>query len=244
MSASISRLTAYYKHHGFAATLRRFSLQARRSLFSNRMVVFYCDLAMLRPAATEMPGRFKIERHRTQTDIAPQDLQQITSFWNPDLASHNISHRFVLGASLWLIRFEDRLAGYGWTLQGRAVEPHYFRLGSDDVHLFDFQVFPLYRGRGLNPLLVGYILRALALESQGRAFIEAAEWNRPQLASLRNTPFRRLGLASKFTLLRRTVVCWYENDTLEQLHGGDATSAPIATAGDNGTNAGLASLEH
>jgi ribosomal protein S18 acetylase RimI-like enzyme len=242
--ASISRLAAYYKRHGFGATLRRFSLQAKRTFFANRMVLFYCDLATLAPATTEMPSRLKVERHRTQADIDPHDLQAITSFWNPDLASHNINHRFALGASLWLIRFEDKLAGYGWTLQGRTVEPHYFHLGPDDVHLFDFQVFPEYRGRGLNPLLVKYILGSLNAESTGRAFIEAAEWNLPQRASLRNTAFRYLGLASKFKLLRRTVVCWSENDTLNQLQKGDTKNTPMALPHGNEPKSRLASLKH
>lgn len=215
-SNPVSRLTAYYKRHGLAATLRRFSLQAKRTLFAGRSVLFYCDLATLAPATTQMPSHLKIERHRTQADIDPQDLQAITSFWNPDLAHHNINRRLALRASLWLIRFEDKLAGYGWTLQGRTVEPHYFGLGPDDVHLFDFHVFPQYRGRKINPLLVNYILRTLALECRGRAFIEAAEWNQPQLASLRNTPFRRMGLARKSTIFGYTSVWWGENKTVYQ----------------------------
>jgi GNAT superfamily N-acetyltransferase len=146
----------------------------------------------------------------------------MTSFWNPLLSSRNIKKRFELGGSLWLIKSEGHLAGYGWTLQGHTVEPHYFRLGPDDVHLFDFQVFPQYRGRGMNPLLVGYILRGLAVEGGCRAFIEAAEWNRPQLASLRNTPFRRLGLARKFTVFGRTMVCWEEADVIEQAQKGES----------------------
>jgi GNAT superfamily N-acetyltransferase len=207
-SASIPRLAAYFKRHGLSATLRRFGLAVRRALFSNHMVLFYCDLSALSLSAAGLPNRLKMERYKTQTDITGQDLQEITSFWNPQLACRNISQRFALGASLWLIRFDGQLAGYGWSLQGRTVEPHYFLLGQDDVHLFDFQVFPQYRGQGINPLLVGHILQNLALECRGRVFIEAAEWNRPQLASLRRTPFCRLGLASKITLLRRTVVCW------------------------------------
>ena len=146
--ASISRLTAYYKRHGFGATLRRLTLATRRTLFSNRMVLFYCDLSTLSAPMSEMPSRLKVERHRSQSDISPQDLQEITSFWNPDLARRNIRERFGLGASLWLIRFEEKLAGYGWTLQGRTVEPHYFPLAPIDVHLFDFHVFSQYRGRG------------------------------------------------------------------------------------------------
>ena len=70
-----------------------------------------------------------MERHRNQTDLSPRDLQEITSFWNPELARRKIKERFELGASLWLIKVEGKLAGYGWTLQGRTVEPHYFPLG-------------------------------------------------------------------------------------------------------------------
>src|ERR1019366_6164229 len=42
ISTSISRLAAYYKRHGFGATMRRAALAVERGLFSNRMVVFYC----------------------------------------------------------------------------------------------------------------------------------------------------------------------------------------------------------
>jgi ribosomal protein S18 acetylase RimI-like enzyme len=212
ISSSISRFTAYCKRNGLRATVQRLGLATKRTLFSSRMVLFYCDLSTLSSPATEMPASLKVERHTSQTEISPHELQEITSFWDPELARRRIKERFELGASLWIIKSEDNLAGYGWTLQGRTVEPHYFRLAPDDVHLFDFHVFPQYRGRGLNPLLVRYILRSLAAECQGRAFIEAAEWNQAQLASLRRTPFRHLEAARKFTLFRRTVVFWRGNE--------------------------------
>jgi ribosomal protein S18 acetylase RimI-like enzyme len=122
-----------------------------------------------------------------------------------------MTERFGLGASLWLIKSHDKLAGYGWTLEGRTVEPHFFSLGHRDVHLFDFHVFPQYRGQGMNPTLVTSILRALTAEGAGRAFIEAAEWNQAQLSSLTKTPFRRLGMARKSTLFSRTLVLWDKN---------------------------------
>ena len=191
--------------------------------------------------AADLPNSLAVERYRTETDVSLSDLEQISSFWNPLLSRRNIKKRFEQGGSLWLIKSEGRLAGYGWTLQGHTIEPHYFCLGPDDVHLFDFQVFPQYRGRGMNPQLVGYILRSLAVERRGRAFIEAAEWNRPQLASLRTTPFRRLGLARKFTVLRRTIVCWYDNEAVEQLRTGNVTNAPAP--GDNGHDNGSRASE-
>jgi ribosomal protein S18 acetylase RimI-like enzyme len=238
--ASISRLAAYYKRHGFGATLRRFSLQAKRTFFANRMVLFYCDLATLAPATTEMPSRLKVERHRTQADIDAHDLKAITSFWNPDLASHNINHRFALGASLWLIRFEDKLAGYGWTLQGRTVEPHYFPLGEDDVQFLDFHVFPKYRGRALDWFLMTHILHQLAKDGRARVFGEAAEWNKASLSSFAMTHFRRLGFARKFTIFGRTMVWWDEGKTALQAHRGEVDSAPKS----NEPNSRLASLKH
>ena len=211
--------------------MRRASLAARRALFASRMVLFYCDLAAQSSPPTALPSLLKAERHRNQTDLSPRDLQEITGFWNSELAGRRIKERFELGASLWLIKVEDHLAGYGWTLQGHTVEPHYFRLAQDDVHLFDFHVFPQYRGRGMNPLLVSYILHSLAAECQGRAFIEAAEWNQAQLSSLRRTPFRRLGSARMFTLLRHTIVCWDNNNAMEQEQRNDlSTPSMVATS--------------
>jgi ribosomal protein S18 acetylase RimI-like enzyme len=229
ISNSISRLTVYWKRNGLRAALRRVGLAARRALFSSHMVLFYCDLSTLSSPTADLPSSLKVEQLTNQTDLSPQDLQEITSFWNPDQARRNLNQRFKLGASLWLIKFEGHLAGYGWTLRGRTVEPHYFRLGPDDVHLFDFHVFPQYRGRGVNPLLVSYILRVLAGECQGRAFIEAAEWNQAQLASLQRTPFHRLSFARKFTLRRHTIVCWHET-TFEQEQRDELNNASIAAS--------------
>lgn len=229
LSTSISRFAGYHRRNGFRATIHRIRLAAKRSLFSSRMVLFYCDLSALGSPTTDLPSSLNVERKRNEAEISPQDLQQITGFWNPKLARRNIEERFGLGASLWLIKFEDQLAGYGWTLQGRTVEPHYFRLGQNDIHLFDFHVFPSYRGRGLNPLLVTEILRNLAAEGEGRAFIEAAEWNQAQLFSLRKTPFRPLGSARKVTILGRTIVWWGEEQPLD--HKRESKDRHVAATG-------------
>jgi ribosomal protein S18 acetylase RimI-like enzyme len=176
------------------------------------MVLFYCDLTRQTEASANIQNSPNVERLRSYTQLIPQDLQDMISFWNPEQANRNIRERFDSGASVWLIKSAGKLAGFGWTLQGDTIEPHYFPLAQDDVHLFDFHVFPQYRGQGLNPFLVNYILHSLASESSGRAFIEAAEWNQAQLSSLSKTPFRRLGLARKSKILHRIIVCWAKNE--------------------------------
>jgi Acetyltransferase (GNAT) family len=218
ISNSISRLAAYYARHGFAATLRRGRLAVRRALFASRMVVFYCDLGNQTAAQINIPNSVKVERLRSYPELSPQDLQEMTSFWNPQQAYRNIRERFEQQASLWLIKSGDRLAGYGWTLQGRTIAPYYFLLGEEDVQLFDFYVFPKFRGRAMHWLLTTYVLQTLASEGGARAFADTGEWNQAQLASFKMTPFRRLGLVRSFTILGHTFVSWVENEPAVQIH--------------------------
>jgi ribosomal protein S18 acetylase RimI-like enzyme len=221
ISTAFSRFADYYRRKGFGATIRRAGLAFKQGLFSSRSVLFYCDLATQGTPLRDLPSFLMVERKKSSAELSSEDLREMTSFWNPKLAHQNMKERFGLGASLWLIKSRDKLAGYGWTLQGGTVEPHYFPLGQDDVHLFDFHVFPNYRGQGMNPILVTHILRSLAGEGACRAFIEAAEWNQPQLSSLTKTPFRRLGVAKKTTIFGHPHVWWVENDSLQQIVSGE-----------------------
>jgi ribosomal protein S18 acetylase RimI-like enzyme len=214
---SITRLKAYYARHGFGATIRRAGQALKREIFSNRMVVFYCDLAKQTTAPVRIPSSLKVARLRSYAELSPQDLQEMTSFWNPKQAHRNIRERFARGSSLWLIKSGEKLAGYGWTMEGHTIASYYFLLGEDDVQLFDFYVFPKFRGRAMHWLLTAHILQTLAAEGRARAFADTAEWNQAQLSSFKMTPFRRLGLARSFRILGHTFVSWVENEPVEQI---------------------------
>jgi hypothetical protein len=214
----VLRLTDYFRRHGVGATIRRASVGVKRRLFSGRMVVFYCDLAKQTSPPVATASLFTIERLGSEAGLSQQDLQEMTSFWNTRQARRNIKERFAKGAFLWLVRSGDRVAGYGWTLQGCTIEPYYFPLASDDLHLFDFHVLFKDRGRGINSHLVTHILGSQAANCEGRAFIEAAEWNQAQLSSLGKTPFRCLGAVRSFAILGHTCVLWTKNDALAKMH--------------------------
>jgi hypothetical protein len=209
---SISRITDYYKRHGLAATIRRIGLAAKRMLFANRMVVFYCDLADATSRPVVIPSSLSIDRIRSEAELRPQDLQEITSFWNPEQARRNIQERFGKGASLWLIKSGDRPAGYGWTLQGCTIAPYYFPMGPNDVQLFDFYVFPKFRGRAMHWLLTAHILQTLAHEGGARAFADTGEWNQAQLSSFKMTQFRRLGMVRTFEIFSYKFVSWVHQE--------------------------------
>ena len=210
ISDSISRLTSYYKRHGVKATLQRGKVFVSRLFSSNRLVIYSYDLSKGEAISSSRawPDSLSVVRVTSQEQIEKQDWLQIIDFWDAKLSERNFNTRFREGASVWLMRSGGKLAGFGWTLTGRSIKPHFFPFGPNDVHLFDFLVFPEFRGKGMNPLLVTHILEQLGKERGTRAFIEAAEWNHAQLKSLAKTGFQMLGVARKRTILGRTFVEW------------------------------------
>jgi ribosomal protein S18 acetylase RimI-like enzyme len=230
--ASISRLVSFYQRNGFASTSRRLALALKRSLSSNRMVVFYCDLGKQTIAPPKMPASLLVERLRSYAEISPQDLQELTSFWNPRQAHRNISERFEKGASLWLIKSGDTLAGFSWTLRGRTIAHYYFPMAQDDVQLFDFYVFPKFRGRAILWFLITLILTNLKEEGACRVFGDVAEWNQASLSFYRTIPFRRLGVARSITVFGRTFVSWTEKEA-DKGPERELRSRPVMTAENN-----------
>ena len=230
----ISRVADYYSRHGLKATVRRARLAMKRAVFLDRMIVFYCDLLSYQARPVGIPASLAVDRVKNGVELNPETLEAITSFWNPKLARRNIQERFTKGASLWLIRSGDQLAGYGWTLQGATIGEYYFPMGPKDVQLFDFYVFPKFRGRAMHWLLTAYILQVLAAEGAARAFADTGEWNEAQTASFKMTPFRPLGMVRTWTFFGRTFVFWDRKEPAKQLQKGtEGTAQALKTARSN-----------
>lgn len=204
--ATIERVVSYWKRHGASATVRRLGVSLRQAT-QNRLVIYACDLATLNRHSVDKQKLGSVERRAAMAELAPEELAQMESHWHGPVKGR-WQQRFERQALLWLFKADGKIAGYGWTIVGHTIEPHYFPLSAGDVHLFDFFVFPEFRGRRINPCLVNNILAELALERKSRAFIEAAEWNSPQLSSLNRTDFKPIGKAWKRCLFGKTVVVW------------------------------------
>jgi GNAT superfamily N-acetyltransferase len=177
-------------------------------LHGGQTVLFYCDLSGVGSSSQAIMNGFRVETRGAVKDFPDSELRQLVEAWNPEVARKQINERFERGARVWIVLETARVVAYGWTNVGSTIEPHFLPLGPNDVHLFDFMVLPEYRGRGINPALVQYILSCLAQERRGRAYIEAADWNSPQLVSLRKTSFVRLGVARKAHLFGKALVLW------------------------------------
>ena len=205
---SLGRLVEFQRRHGLWPTVRRVFASIDRFWRFNRTILFYCDISGLPSCEANDSSVVTIQRKMSRSDLGLPELIQLEDSWNPRIMRRLMEERFQRGASLWLAEFEGKLAGYGWTLNARTMEPHYFPLGCNDIHLFDFHVFQEYRGRRVNSSMVRHVLRKLAEEGKSRAFIEVGEWNQAQLSSLSRTPFQPFGVAIKHRILGRNVVIW------------------------------------
>lgn len=215
----LSRARHYIKRHGLRAALKRLLASFRRIFSANRFALFYYDLNGLELSLPEPPLGRSLERKRCEAELPAKDLERLLSVSAPEIVRQELAERFAKGASLWLLKQDGQLAAFGWTLVGQTMEPHFVPLAAADAHLFDFYVFPEHRGRRHNPWLVRAILSRLAKETQGRAYLEVAEWNESQLRSLSRTPLREFGVARKFQLWGRTLVIWSDGTVQSQKHG-------------------------
>jgi GNAT superfamily N-acetyltransferase len=206
MNDPFARTLSFFKHHGLRATIQRFFNELQRLSFLGRMILFFCPLPVQQIGSTEM---VLVERVRSGI-LQESDYERLVHAWNPLIRERQIADRFKLGSELWLAKLHGELAGFGWTIRGRTIEPHFFPLQGDDLHLFDFYVFPEFRGRGVNVALVLEILKKAGGDGIQRAHIECAVWNKSQRRSLSKTPFCRYAEATKLCILGRPIVLWQD----------------------------------
>jgi GNAT superfamily N-acetyltransferase len=193
LPSSIGRFRHYYRTHGAQATLQRLKVALQRFGSAKQFVLYSCDL----PVFDQPQAIGTLHRKKSAETMTAEESERIISHWNPDAMRKLMAERFAAGAELWLLHWNAAVAAYGWTLKEKTMEPHFFPLKPGDVHLFDFFVFPEFRGRNLNPSLVTQILEEVGREGSKRALIEAAVWNKAQHASLAKTPFRKIGAATR-----------------------------------------------
>jgi hypothetical protein len=196
------RWNRYLWTHGPIMTTRRAVIGLKRIRCLGKHVIFSCELP-LRDQIEENPISVKAVDSADEADI-----QRVLTHWDERAAKQMTDERFKLGAKLWLARKESNLVAFGWTIHGKPVSSHFFRFTPTDVHLFDFVVFPEYRGKRINSDFLRAILSSLGQTGGRRAYIECLAWNAQQLRSLSRTPFKQVGVGRKIDFCGRTVVLW------------------------------------
>lgn len=210
MKRIYNRFYRYYKKQGIINLLKRVIEIIYRNLFKNKFVLYYTDLTELEETKFGNE-KFSIVKFNIKDTLPPEYIDTLFHFRDKNIFNKNMEERFEKGATLWCIIFDNAFSGFVWSIVQYPMEKYFFPLTSNDVHLFDNEIFENYRGKGINKYLISYVLHEFKNMGFTKAYIETAVWNIPEMRSLAKTPFDRLANIKKRNLFGRTFTIWDEN---------------------------------
>jgi ribosomal protein S18 acetylase RimI-like enzyme len=127
-----------------------------------------------------------------------------------EMVSDFLRWLFSRGAIFWVGREDGQFVGYLWSLRGSPDTPryHFFPLGTDDAVFLAHEIFPPYRGRGLNRQMTQRVLGEMKARGVERVFVDVLLTNERSLQSFAKTSFRPVGQAHMKDFKKGQVVVW------------------------------------
>lgn len=204
----LTRFRNYYQKRGFLRTLRRIYEHPYRAIFKSKRLLIYAELNEVNDSVLTLPPNIIIECRSTYNEAVQPDMQRIINYWDKEMEMDKARERFEKGAILWIVKLNEDIAGFVWSIKGKLISPWYLPLTPHDAYILDAVTFEEYRGRRLYPLIMNYVLGKLKLEGVSRAIAEVYAWNTPSIRGLEKTYFRKFGEARRFHLLNRNITIW------------------------------------
>ena len=207
--SSFSRYLYYFKKYKVSQIVKLSILRVWRKVFDNRVVVFTIDLNEIVDNSELLKNDIVVENIAKFQDIDTNDISKIYKIKGSEQVVDNFFKKFFkLGATLWLTRRDDCLVGYHWTIVKGFHGFYNMPMTSSDCVLAASEIFPEYRGEGLNVKMINSILGKIKELNISRVFIGAGIWNRAQLNSLKKTHFQKVGIVRKYRLFNSYVTIW------------------------------------
>ena len=175
---------------------------------SDRLFVYSANLNAMKTEKNHDEIRVDIFTNINDISNADHDIL-LKNAKNKEVRDQQFRRRFSNEAELWVAK-KKNIVGYIWTVNVEKKRPYFFPLQKNDVLLFDAEIFPEFRGQGINPLLTEMVLAKLKERGKERAFIQTREWNASEIASLKKTSFKKIGVASRKIRGRKNIVIWYD----------------------------------
>jgi RimJ/RimL family protein N-acetyltransferase len=115
----------------------------------------------------------------------------------PDLeiAGQDIAHvkkNFDRRGTLWCAYVGDSLAGSMWTFLGGFRGFYSVPVHCDESIIVSVHVSDAFRGRGIWPMMLSEVCRALHNDGVHRVYIKVHRYNKPMLRSMSKTNAERL----------------------------------------------------
>ena len=204
----IKRAIRYYKSRGLVQTISRTAVSVKRLLFHSKTIIYSACVSDLENSKYPSVDEYTVQRIRERDGFSSEDFDALLKYYDKTVLEHQLTQRFNLGAEIWLIKENNELLGFNWSIINSSIGKYFFPLLERDVFIFDQIVFNEFRGRGINAKLTMHILRTLKQENIMRAYISMKEWNKANVKAISKTAFQKIGKARKMNFFGREIVIW------------------------------------
>lgn len=198
----------FYKKRGFLKTVYRILEHPYQTVLKSRRILIYAEMSEIDDSVLNLPLSITIDAKKTYSEAVQIDMQKMVMYWEKEREIEKTQERFRKGAVLWVLRLNGNIVSFVWSIKGKVVTPWYLPLTPHDAFIFDAITFEEYRGQGLYPLLMNYILARLRLEGVSRAVAELYAWNKSSINGLKKTCYRKFGEARKLRCFGKNITIW------------------------------------
>jgi hypothetical protein len=206
------RFIRYFSKNGLKQVIKRMIEKSYQNIFKKNDFVFYQELTQLTEHDVQHQQNITIESKTNEKEIGKVDLGRLIQHIGEEIILTQLKERFAKAAVLWLIKVDDNLAGYVWSIGRSTLGPYYFPLCDNDAFLFDTSVFHAYRGNNIYPLLHTHVMLELKRRGVIRVIFDTHEWNIPIHKSLSKVKAKKLGIVRKYRFFGRNFILWKDNE--------------------------------
>ncbi|HEV8607744.1 MAG TPA: GNAT family N-acetyltransferase [Tepidisphaeraceae bacterium] len=164
-----------------------------RKYVRNRHHVYSCIAPI---ANVDLPAGLVIERIDSFemagpwiSEIRARRTEKHLELMRRELAAHGV---------MWMALMDGKLAGFLWSRKGRHVPKWFVPLGDDDLQFFAAVTFDEFRGRGIAPAMMRYIMQQ-EMNGRGAAYVDCAQWNAPAARFFEKAGFSRMGTMKRYS---------------------------------------------
>jgi hypothetical protein len=185
----VHRIVTFVRRRGVAAIPGTLVTNIWRTLFGNYHLCFALDGGSF--TRTLRVPELNILKYEEEAAIVAGYLQQLLAEEGAEFLAQ-IREYFAHGAVLWLGLMNQRVVAYQWSRRGSNTKRYLVQIEPDDIVIFATKTFTDWRGRGINPAMMQYIVEK-ELAGRGTAFVNCKGWNKASLHGILKAGFTELG---------------------------------------------------
>jgi ribosomal protein S18 acetylase RimI-like enzyme len=173
--------------------VRQIPVNLWRKYVRNRHHVFSCSAPT---AQVILPDGWVIERIETWEAAARfiNVIRARRSEKQLEIMRRELADQGVM----WLAFLDGKLGGFLWSRMGKHVPRWFVPLAENDLQFFAAVTFEEFRGRGIAPTMMRYIMQQ-EMNGRGTAYVDCVQWNKPAARFFEKAGFTRIATMKRYS---------------------------------------------